>query len=124
MNILDSCKVYTIGGVEVIHISEFARITHRTVQSSRHLVEGDNTAVRKMKAFRDRSRLMIPIIEIFGYPLTSSGQGGCKNQRNIYHYAYDENGELQKTFCEKCTFGEPCEARQKADALVLPEGDK
>ena len=124
MNSLDTCKVYTLHGIEMIHIAEFARIAHRSTQSTRHLIEGDNTAIRKMKFFRDRSRIMIPVTELFGYPLTSSGQNGCKGQRNIYHYKYNENGELEKTFCTECTFGTKCPERIKADELVVPEGDK
>lgn len=118
---LKDCKIYTIHGIDMIHISEFAEITHRSIQSTRHLIE-DGNKVRKLKFFRDRSRLMIPVIEITGYPLIDPGYTDL--QRNIYHYTYDENGDLVRTLCKECTFGDRCPERQIADALVVPEGDK
>lgn len=118
---LKDCKVYTIHGIDMIHISEFAEITHRSIQSTRHLIE-DGNKVRKLKFFRDRSRLMIPVVEITGYPLIDPGYTDL--QRNIYHYNYDENGDLVRTLCKECTFGEPCPERQVAEALIVPEGDK
>lgn len=118
---LKDCKIYTIHGIEMIHIAEFAEITHRSIQSTRHLIE-DGNKVRKLKSFRDRSRLMIPIAEIQGYPLIDPGYTDL--QRNIYHYMPDENGDLVKTLCKECTFGGFCEARQKADSLIVPGGDK
>lgn len=121
MKVLDTCKVYTIQGIEMIHIAEFAAITHRAIQSTRHLIE-DGNVVRKMKFFRDRSRLMIPVKEIFGYPLVKAGHS--PGPRQIFHYAYDENGQLQKVFCPTCTFGDMCEARREAEELIVPEGDK
>lgn len=120
-NPLDTCKVYTLNGIDMIHIAEFARITDRSVRSTRHLVE-DGNSVRKMKFFRDRSRLMIPVKELFGYPLTD--QGYATGLRNIYHYKLVD-GQYVKTLCEQCTFdSEPCDARHAADELVVPEGDK
>ena len=49
----EDCKVYTIRGIEMIHIAEFAQLTGRSIQSTRHLVE-DGNKVRKLKFFRDR----------------------------------------------------------------------
>lgn len=118
---LKDCKTYTLKGIEMIHIAEFAEITHRSIQSTRHLIE-DGNKVRKLKFFRDRSRLMIPVIEITGYPLIDPGYTDL--QRNIYHYMPDENGDLVKTLCKECTFGNQCEARRTAEELVVPEGDK
>ena len=118
---LKDCKTYTLKGIEMIHIAEFAEITHRSIQSTRHLIE-DGNKVRKLKFFRDRSRLMIPVVEITGYPLIDPGYTDL--QRNIYHYMPDENGDLVKTLCKECTFGEPCTERQKAEELIVPEGDK
>lgn len=120
-NPLDTCKVYTIGGVEVIHIAEFARITHRSIRSTRHLIE-DHVAMRLMKYYRDRSRVMIPVKELYGYPLTDKGPAA--GLRNIYHYKLVD-GEFQKVLCEKCTFtNEWCDERRAAEELVMPEGDK
>ena len=118
---LKDCKIYTMHNIEMIHIAEFAEITHRSIQSTRHLIESGNK-VRKMKFFRDRSRLMIPVSEIYGYPLIHPGYTDL--QRNIYHYAPDENNDLVKTLCKECTFGGLCMNRQIADELVVPEGDK
>lgn len=118
---LKDCKVYTIHGIDMIHIAEFAEITHRSVRSTRHLIEEGNK-VRKLKFFRDRSRLMIPVSEIFGYPLIDAGHTDL--QRNIYHYRLDEHSDLVKTLCQDCTYGESCPERQTAEALIVPEGDK
>lgn len=121
-NPLSQCKVYTMNGIDMIHISEFARITGRSIRSTRHLVEDGNT-IRKMKFFRDRSRIMIPVAELYGYPLTDKGP--TVGLRNIYHYRLDENGKFVKTLCEQCTFGTLfCSERQEAENLVVPEGDK
>lgn len=120
-NPLSQCKVYTMNGIDMIHISEFARITNRSVRSTRHLIE-DGNSIRKMKFFRDRSRLMIPVAEIFGYPLTDKGY--ATGLRNIYHYVL-ENDQFVKVLCKRCTFeDEPCECRKVAENLVVPEGDK
>lgn len=120
-NPLDTCKVYTIKGVDVIHIAEFARITGRSIRSARHLVE-DHIAIRLMKFYRDRSRIMIPVKELYGFPLTDKGPAA--GIRNIYHYRLVD-GKFQKVLCEQCTFGtEWCSERKAAEELVVPEGDK
>ena len=120
-NPLDSCKVYTIHGIEMIHIAEFARITGRSIRSTRHLVE-DHVAIRLMKFFRDRSRIMIPVKELYGFPLTDKGP--ATGLRNIYHYKLVD-GKFEKVLCHQCTFGDHwCPERQAAEDLVVPEGDK
>lgn len=120
-----SCKIYTLNNIEMIHISEFARITHRSPQSTRHLIEQGNV-VRKMKSFRDRSRLMIPVVEIYGYPLVQPGH--TDYNRAIYHYVdvVNEDGsqDIVKQLCKECSYGEMCERRKQAEDLVVPEGDK
>lgn len=124
-SILKNCKVYTINNIEVIHIAEFASITHRSIQSTRALIEKGNV-VRKLKFYRDRSRLMIPVVELFGYPLVKVGHS--EGVRQIFHYTEvtKDNGEkvFEKQLCTACTFDTGCEARKIADALVMPEGDK
>lgn len=120
-NPLDKCKVYTIHGIEMIHIAEFAAITNRSIQSTRHLIY-DHIGVRKMKFFRDRSRVMIPLKELYGFPLTDKGVS--TGLRNIYHY-HLEDGEFKKVLCEQCTFGSGfCPERKAAEELIVPEGDK
>ena len=110
-------KIYTYEGIEYIHISEFAKATNRSLQSTRVLVEKGNS-VRKLKAFRDGSRLMIPVAELYGFPFTCKGQGTSKE---IFHYAPDGSRFL----CETCSYtSENCPSRQIADNLVVPEGDK
>ena len=105
----------------MIHIAEFAAITHRSIQSTRHLIY-DHIGIRKMKYFRDRSRVMIPVAELYGFPLTD--QGPVTGVRNIYHYKLVD-GKFEKVLCEQCTFGtEPCAERKAADELIVPEGDK
>ena len=118
---ITSCKVYKLGDLEMVHIAEFANITHRTIQSTRVLIERGNT-VRKLKYYRDRSRLMIPVKELYGFPLVQAGHS--VGIRQIFHYAVVD-GEYQKVLCEKCTYTtEWCDARREAEELVVPEGDK
>ena len=122
-NPLEQCKVYTLHNIEMIHIAEFARITNRSIQSTRHLIY-DHIGIRLMKHFRDRSRVMIPVAELYGFPLTDKGTVAA-GVRNIYHYRLSDDGKFVKTLCEQCTFGtEPCDKRRTADELVVPEGDK
>lgn len=110
-------KIYTHEGIDYIHISEFAQATNRSLQSTRVLIEKGNS-VRKLKAFRDGSRLMIPIKELYGFPFTCKGQGTSKE---IFHYAEDGTRYL----CETCSYtADKCEARTTADNLIVPEGDK
>lgn len=113
-------NVYNIHNIDMVHISEFALALNRSVQSTRHLIEEGNS-VRKLKAFRDRSRLLIPTSEIYGYPFT--GTGSRNKERGIFHYVALEGGRFEKRFCSECTFGEPCEARKAADAVNCPKGD-
>ena len=112
-------NIYTIHGIEMTHISEFAAALSRSVTSTRHLVEDGNT-IRKLKAFRDRSRLMIPISEIYGYPFIERGPG---NNRKIFHFRKLEGERYKKYLCDKCTFGHGCEERKIADAVNCPKGD-
>lgn len=117
---LSDCKVYTIHNIDMIHIAEFAKLTHRSIQSTRHLIE-DGNVVRKMKFFRDRSRLMIPVTELYGYPLVQAGHS--PGIRAIYHYKMVD-GSFKRTLCTECSYGaSPCELRKVADALVVPKGD-
>ena len=112
-------NIYTIHGIEMVHITEFAQALSRSVTSTRHLVEEGNT-VRKLKAFRDRSRLMIPVTEIYGYPFIESGPG---NNRKIYHFRMIEGDRFEKYLGEKCTFSHGCEVRAIADTVDCPKGD-
>ena len=114
-------KVYTIQGVDMIHIGEFAAALSRSITSTRHLVE-DGNKVRKLKAFRDRSRLMIAAAEITGFPFTNGGPHNLDGF--IFHYRKLEGERYERYFCPECTFGNKCEARNTADAIIMPEGDK
>ena len=119
---LEDCKIYTIHSIEMIHIAEFAQLTGRSIQSTRHLIE-DGNKIRKMKFFRDRSRLMIPVKELWGYPLIDAGY--CSGPRNVYHYTKNDDGTISKELCQECSFGEkPCSKRQEAEDLIVPEGDR
>lgn len=118
---LKDCKIYTLNGIAMIHIAEFAQLTGRSIQSTRHLIE-DGNKIRKMKFFRDRSRLMIPLTELWGYPLIDAGF--CSGPRNVYHYYNNDDGTVEKRLCQECSFGEGCSMRIAADTLVVPEGDK
>lgn len=104
----------------MIHVTDFANLLHRSVQSTRRLIDYGNN-IRKLKAFRDRSRLMIPTTEITGYPFTATGPDNL--DRGIFHYVKQEDGTYAKELCPECTFGEGCKARKEADELNCPKGD-
>lgn len=122
---LANAKIYVMANIEMMHITDFTTLTHRSNQSTRHLIE-DGNVIRKMKFFRDRSRLMIPVVELFGYPLVKPGHS--EYGRAIYHYGIvtkeDGSQDIDRVLCKECSFGTPCEARKIADNLVVPEGDK
>lgn len=119
------CKVYTLNNIAMIHIAEFASITHRSIQSTRALIEKGNV-IRKLKFYRDRSRLMIPVTELYGYPLVKAGHS--KGVRQVFHYqeVTREDGtiDFEKVLCTACTYDMGCDLRHTADALIVPEGDK
>lgn len=120
---LETAKIYTICGVEMMHITEFTTLTHRSNQSTRHLIE-DGNVIRRMKHIYDRSRIMIPVAELFGYPLVKPGHS--EYGRAIYHYGIvekDGTKVIDKVFCKECSFGNPCKARRFAEDLVLPPSD-
>lgn len=121
-------KVFNIEGIEMIHIQEFAQVAGRSVQSTRHLIEKGGT-IRKLKAIRMRSQLMIPITELKGYPFVK--QGSAMGSVTIYHYVQMDkigcDGEpmWEAKICPICTYSDgKCEMRKVADDLFVPEGDK
>ena len=122
---LNNAKIYTLHGIEMMHITDFTTLTHRSNQSTRHLIEKGNV-IRKIKFFRDRSRLMIPVTELFGYPLVKPGHSEYK--RMIFHYGIvtkeDGTQDIERCFCKECSYGNKCHERQIADDLIVPEGDK
>ena len=126
---LENVKVYTMTtpsgkSVDLIHITDFATICHRSNPSTRHLIE-DGNVIRKLKAFRDRSRLMIPVGEILGYPLVKAGHS--EYERAIYHYAFvkmdDGTIDTVRVLCKECSFGQPCAPRRYIEDLDVPAGD-
>lgn len=123
--LLEKAKIYTLYGIDMMHITDFTTLTHRSNQSTRHLIE-DGNVIRKMKFFRDRSRLMIPVVEMFGYPLVKPGHS--EYERAIYHYGIitkkDGTQDIEKILCKECSYGAMCEARKTAEDLSVPEGDK
>jgi hypothetical protein len=122
---LEHARIYTFAGIDMLHITDFTTLTHRSNQSTRHLIENGNV-IRKMKFFRDRSRLMIPVAEIFGYPLVKPGHSDY--ERAIYHYGIitkeDGTQDIDKVLCKECSYGHICEARKVAESLDMPQGDK
>lgn len=113
-------KVYTIHGIEMIHISEASKLWNLCKPGIRHLIE-DGNIIRKMKFYRDRSRLMIPIAEIEGYPFTERGKQSLGVV--IYHYRF-KDGKWERYVCEKCSYTDKqCDSRRIAEELVVPKGD-
>lgn len=130
--------IYNIDGIDFIHIQKFISLANRCPQSTRHLIYDGNTA-RRLKAMRDRSRLLIPIRELAGFPFVNRGKQIAG--QDIYHMVpYDENDqkvdistleklkaaimddtiEWRKEFCELCTYTlEHCKLRQEADAIEI-----
>ncbi len=125
MNIYNYKNPDTGESIELIHIADFAYALNRSVTSTRRLVEKGNS-IRKMKALRDKSRLMIPVAEMKGYPFVASGPG---KDKRIFHYKEIKaegatNAVVyKKVLCEKCTYGEGCEDRKIADGIRCPKGD-
>lgn len=118
---MEEARVFSYHGIDYIHISDFARLTKRSVQSTRRLIENGNK-VRKMKFFRDRSRLLIPVVELTGYPLV--GPGHSTGIVIISHYKKQEDGTYVAEVCKDCTYGEQlCTAAITANELEVPEGD-
>lgn len=114
-------KVYTLKNIPMMHIRDVSETIHICKQGLRHLILEGNI-IRKMKFYRDRSRLMIPIAELEGFPFINKGKPAIGTQ--IYHYVYKE-GEWVREICKQCSYTDKyCEARQKAEDLVVPEGDK
>lgn len=142
-------NVFTINGIDYLHIQDFADIIGRSKQSTRRLIEDGNSA-RRLKAMRDRSRLMVPVIELVGYPFVN--QGKQLTGQDIYHYhAYDAETGMQmpaeqaikicddmqkrdenwhdriiwqRELCTECTYTKGCISRIVADGLEVPRGDK
>ncbi len=118
-------NIYTIQGIPMVHIADFAYALNRSVTSTRRLVEKGNS-IRKLKAMRDRSRLMIPVVEMTGYPFVASGPG---KEKRIFHYkpfkteGASESVIYKKVFCERCTYGTGCDERLRAEELNCPKGD-
>ncbi len=114
-------KVYTLKGIPMMHVREVSESLGLSKQWLRRLML-DGNVIRKMKFYRDRSRLMIPIAELEGFPFLDKGKPTIGVQ--IYHYVF-KNGEWVREICKTCSYTEElCEARKKAEALVVPEGDK
>lgn len=141
---------FKIGEYEYIHIQDFADITGRSKQAIRRLIE-DGNSMRRMKSLRDKSRLLIPLLELAGFPFVK--QGKQMSGRDIYHYfAHDvktgeyipildaiarcdkiikEGGEWEseitfvRELCVDCTFNNAqCLPRSLAEAMEVPQGDK
>lgn len=119
-------NIYTHAGIPMIHISDFAYALNRSVTSTRNLIDKGNS-IRKLKAFRDKSRLMIPYVELTGFPFVLAGPTG--NGKQIFHYRVvkaegaEEGVMYQRYMCPECTYGNKCKERIEADALVCPKGD-
>lgn len=132
--------VYTIESEDYLHIQTFVDLIDRSQQSTRHLIYDGNGA-RRLHATRDRSRILIPVKELVGYPFIN--QGKQYMGRDIYHYIpYDANNEevtdikkalsmsdtdmtrsrieWRRCLCDKCTYTtEKCQRRQAADKLTV-----
>ena len=120
-------RIHNIQNIDMLHIRVFAELAGRSITSTRYLVEKGNV-VRQLKAFRDRSALYIPLTELKGYPFVK--QGSALGTREIYHYVQTDkigaNGEpmWEAKMCPLCSYGQGCDLRKIADAVIVPEGDK
>lgn len=116
--------------IEVVHIKEFCKCTGRSIQSMRYLCSSEaHHSIRPMKHIYERSRLLIPMDEIRGYPFVRQGK-----RAEIYHYVQSGDEKWVQKTCPECTVDfsvypahtrdgtrdmERCEGRLKADSLVL-----
>lgn len=79
---IDGCPVVYYEDKPYLHIKYFAQVTHRSVQSIRSLIHKGNRC-RRMHFLRDRSRLYIPLTELWGFPF-------IQNRNNlIFHYCHN-----------------------------------
>lgn len=114
-------KVYTLKNIPLMHIRDVSENLGLSKQWLRHLILEGNI-IRRMKFYRDRSRLMIPVAELEGFPFLDKGKPTIGVQ--IYHYVFRKGGWVRE-ICKTCSYTEEfCEARKKAEELVVPEGDK
>lgn len=118
-------RVYTLRGIPMIHIQEVSKLIGMCLQGLRHLII-DGNVVRKMKSYRDKSRLMIPIAEIEGYPFIERGRQAGSVGVVIHHYRFNkQTGSFERYPCQVCSYtNDFCFARQRAEELNVPEGDK
>lgn len=113
-------KVYILKNIPMMHVREVAESLGLSKQWLRRLML-DGNIIRKMKYYRDRSRLMIPIAEIEGFPFLDKGKPTIGIQ--IYHYVFKRD-EWVREICKTCSYTDKfCKARQKAEDLVVPKGD-
>lgn len=118
------CVTVDNDGTKYIHISDASRLTGRSIQSFRHLLLEGNT-VRRMKAIRDRSRILIPIAELKGFPFRTAfnylndddDDVTMKGPAyNIYHYV-ETDDVYTYAVCPKCSAGEECDCAKEAREL-------
>lgn len=70
---------------------------------------------------------MIPYTELEGFPFVQAGPSS--NGKQIFHYkavkaeGAEEGIIYQRYMCPECTYGNCCEKRKVADAVVCPKGD-
>lgn len=104
--------IHTIGGINCITLREFAKTWHSSEIAVRYLLGYGKGAtrrvVRKLSYLHVEKHYYIPCVELEGYPCQRAGH----SNNEIYHHKGAE-----KILCESCTYGEPCEARKKADAV-------
>ena len=97
--------------IEYAYILDVVEEYGCSVQSLRYLIKEGNV-VRKMKAIRDRGRILIPVKELQGFPFVR--RGSALGSREIYHY----DSEGNKVLCTACSFTNKfCESRIIADSL-------
>lgn len=109
--------VITYKGIEMVSITEAARMMSRSVQTLRYMLE-DRPSRKGMTHFKDGCHVYLPVKVMQGYQY---GEPGVVSPigHNVYHFIDDGTGRLRKTYCQACTITkEGCALYQEAQEVI------
>lgn len=104
-------------GIAMVPINDAARLTDRSVQTIRYLIE-DRIGRKGMAHFRDGCHIYIPLAVLQGYHY---GEPGVISPigHAVYHFIDNGAGGYRKTFCKECTYTkEGCALSQEAERVA------
>lgn len=92
--------IIVINGRQHVHISDFAKMTGKSIPGIRNLYLNGNM-IRKLQGKRISRGIYIELDEFYIYPFLPGGRPEVR--KSVYHY--DENGIH---ICQECTDGQRC----------------